>query len=233
MNPMRTPAPSRRGARTAAMLAGVVAGTLLLGAAAASSQNSTPSSAPSARPAPAPSSVTTVSAKETFKVDSGHSVALFRVLHAGAGMFWGRFDSVTGTITAKDADPASLSFDITIDVNSVNTANTQRDDHLKSPDFFSAKEFPSMTFKSTGAKSLGGNFLEVQGDLTIRGKSKPITAKVEWTGTADGRMGRRSGFEATFTIDRGEFGVNYGMQGNALGRNVQVVVALEGVVEKK
>lgn len=174
-----------------------------------------------------------VTAVETFKVDPGHSMALFRVMHLGAGAFWGRFDAVSGTITTDSATAEGLSFDISIDVNSVNTASSQRDNHLKSPDFFSAKEFPTMTFKSRSARKLDGNVYEVQGDLTIRGVTKPITAKVLWTGTAEMGMGRRCGFEASFTIDRGDFGVNYGIDNGALGREVQVIVALEGLIPQK
>lgn len=186
----------------------------------------------SSTPAVAAAAPVPVAALETFKVDAGHSAALFRVHHMGAAYFWGRFDSVNGTITSDSATATGLSFDITIDVNSVNTASTQRDNHLKAPDFFSAKEFPTMTFKSKSAKKLDGNFYEVSGDLTMRGVTKPVTARVEWTGTADMGMGRRAGFEAIFTIKRSDFGVNYGVEKGALGDEVRVVVALEGVAGK-
>lgn len=169
---------------------------------------------------------------EKFTVDTGHSTTLFRVQHAGAAYFWGRFDTVTGTITSDSATANGLSFDITIDVKSVNTASSKRDDHLRAPDFFSAKEFPTMTFKSTSAKKVDGNFYEVTGDLTVRGVTKPITARVEWTGTADKGMGRRIGFEAIFNIKRSDFGVSYGVENGALGDDVRVIVALEGLASK-
>ncbi|MBX3356557.1 MAG: YceI family protein [Phycisphaeraceae bacterium] len=171
-------------------------------------------------------------AVETFKVDTGHSTALFRVQHLGVAYFWGRFDTVTGTIKSDSASADGLSFDITIDVNSVNTASTPRDNHLRAPDFFSAREFPTMTFKSTSAKKVDGNFYDVTGDLTMRGVTKPITARVEWTGTGDKGMGRRIGFEATFNIKRSEFGVSYGVENGALGDDVRVIVALEGILEQ-
>jgi len=202
-------------------------GALVSIAAALPLQTRTPSATPSANKPAAPSA-----AVETFKVDAGHSAVLFRVQHLGAAYFWGRFDAVSGTISSDSASANGLSFDISVDVNSVDTASTQRDNHLKSPDFFSAKEFPTMTFKSTSAKKLDGNFYEVTGNLTLRGVTKPVTARVEWTGTAEKGMGRRIGFEAIFTIDRGEFGVNYGIENGALGKDVRVIVALEGVIEK-
>jgi len=223
---------SRPAWRTA-MIGAVAAGTVIGLGASLGTTGPASITAKTAAAGASLASASPIAAVETFKVDPGHSMALFRVMHLGAGAFWGRFDAVSGTITTDSATATGLSFDISIDVNSVNTASTQRDNHLKSPDFFSAKEFPAMTFKSTSAKKLDGNNYEVAGDLAIRGITKPITAKVLWTGTAELGMGRRAGFEATFTIDRGEFGVSYGLDNNALGRQVQVIVALEGLIPKQ
>ncbi|MCE9619760.1 MAG: YceI family protein [Planctomycetes bacterium] len=182
---------------------------------------------PSATPASAPPASSAAAGSTTWKIDDTHSMSLFRVQHFGAGMFWGRFDGVTGTITTTGATPETLALNVTIDANSVSTANKDLDAHLRSPDFFSVKEFPQMTFVSTSAKKIDGNFWEVSGNITIRGTTKPLTAKVEFIGLSESPKGNRIGFEAVFTIDRGEFGVNYGLEKNVLGRNVRVTVGLE------
>jgi polyisoprenoid-binding protein YceI len=128
-----------------------------------------------------------------------------------------------------------MSFDITIKAESVDTGVDKLDQHLRSPDFFAAKDFPTLTFKSTGATKTGDATYDLKGDLTIRGVTKPITAKLEFAGMADMGMGKRAGFEAIFTIQRGDFGVNYMLDKGGLGKDVRVVVCLEGVAkdEKK
>ena len=162
-----------------------------------------------------------------WKIDDTHSMGLFRVQHFGAGMFWGRFDGVTGTITTSGTPIANISFNVTIDTNSISSANKDLDGHLRSPDFFSVKEFPEMNFKSTSAKKLEGNMWEVTGTITIHGVTKPHTVQMELTGQSESARGKKIGFEAVFTIDRSEFGMTYGIEKNAIGKNVRIIVALE------
>ena len=162
-----------------------------------------------------------------WKIDDTHSMGLFRVQHSGAGMFWGRFDGVTGIITTSGIPTGTLALDVSIDTNSVSSANKDLDGHLRSPDFFSVKEFPTMTFVSTSSKKLPGNMWEVSGNLTIHGVTKSITTNVEMTGQAESPRGKKIGFEAVFTIDRSEFGMSYGVEKNAIGNSVRITVALE------
>jgi len=164
----------------------------------------------------------------TFAIDGVHSMALFRVVHMGAGPFWGRFNDVGGTFTMGSSS-ADLSFDVTIGVGSVDSGNEKLDGHLKSPDFFAVAEFPTATFKSTRVSPAGSGKYEVTGDLTIRGITKPVTAMVEHVGTADLGRGRRCGFEATFEIDRGAFDVEYGLDSGSLGRTTRMIIGLEGI----
>lgn len=181
------------------------------------------------QPAPSADKETKQAASDarTWKVDDVHSMALFRVQHMGAGMFWGRFDDVSGTVTTSGAGPDSLAFDITIDPASVSSGNEKLNGHLKSPDFFSVKEFPTMKFKSTSASRGADGMWTVAGDLTMHGVTKPITAKVEMTGMSKGRGGDSAGFEATFTVDRSQFGMNYGVEKGAIGKDVRVIVGIE------
>jgi polyisoprenoid-binding protein YceI len=165
----------------------------------------------------------------TYTVDSTHSTALFRVHHLGAGQFWGRFNQIDGTFSYADGTASGMSFDLSIPIESIDTNNGQLDGHLKSPDFFNAKEFPAMTFKSTSARAVGDRRYEVKGDLTIHGTTRPITAAIEWTGTSDKGRGTRCGLEATFTVKRSEFGVMYGVSNGMLGDETKVIVGLEGI----
>ena len=185
----------------------------------------TPSSTPMTT-SPVASATTTVP-DTIWKIDDTHSMGLFRVQHFGAGMFWGRFDGVTGTITTSGTPIENISFNVTIDTNSISSANKDLDGHLRSPDFFSVKEFPEMNFKSTSAKKLEGNMWEVAGTITIHGITKPHVVQMELTGQSESARGKKIGFEAVFTIDRSEFGMTYGIEKNAIGKNVRIIVALE------
>ena len=170
-----------------------------------------------------------------WKVDSVHSCALFRIRHMGAGFFWGRFNDVTGSVYFEEKSLSTLRMNISIDVESVDSGHPDLDRHLKSPDFFDSKEFPKMTFKSTSAKSVPTTKRsdsplmagEVTGELTMHGKSKEITAKVLYWGSADKGRGMRAGFEVMFRVKRSEFGITYGVDQGALGDWVDVTAAFE------
>ncbi len=194
----------------------------------APSTKAAPAQAAPAKTAPAAAPAAAAGAL-TFGVDDTHSMAMFRVQHMGAGAFWGRFNDVDGSFTFTPGSADGLKFDISIKTESVDSGNNDLNKHLRSPDFFAAKDFPAMTFKSTGAKKTGENTYDLMGDLTIRGVSKPVTAKLEYIGMGDMGMGVRAGFEATFTIKRSDFGVKYGVDKGAVGDDVRVVVGLEGV----
>jgi len=178
-------------------------------------------------PAPAAPAPATAAAATTFQVDPVHSTGIFRIHHNGAGMFYGRFNNVTGTIAYDAANPATLAFDVAIEVESVDTGSERLDGHLKSPDFFNAAEFAQMTFKSTEASAVDDDTYKVTGDLTIHGVTKSITTDVDLTGMREGRRGAVIGFETVFTVDRTEFGMAYGIDRGALGKDVRLIVALE------
>src|SRR5262245_22434708 len=166
-------------------------------------------------------------AAKTYKIDPVHSSALFRIKHNNASYFHGRFTDIAGTFAYDEANPAGSSVEVTIKAESVWTGAGKRDQHLKSPDFFNAEEFPALAFKSKGVKKGSGKEeLEVTGDLTIHGVTKPLTAKVTHTGTAQGQGGEVAGFETVFTIKRTDFDMK-NMVG-MLGDEVQITISLEG-----
>ncbi len=178
----------------------------------------------------APSSTSSMS---EFSIDPTHSMALFRVRHFGAGAFWGRFSTVSGTIKHDPSKKTGLRVDVVIAIASIDTGSSQLDEHVKTSDFFNVEKFPTATFKSTSAKLIGDRMYEVQGELTMHGVSKNITANVEWLGTLAGRRGERCGFETTFTVKRSEFGMSYGVAQGVLGDETRIVVAIEAVKRPK
>jgi polyisoprenoid-binding protein YceI len=168
------------------------------------------------------SSVAPVAA-DAFEVDAVHSAVMYKVKHLGAAWNFGRFNDFTGSFALEDGG----SIEITVKADSVDSANKKRDDHLRSPDFFSTKEFPEITFKSKSMTKTGDNTFDVTGDLTLRGTTKPVTLKVEKTGEGQGRGGSTvAGMYAEFTVKRSDFGVSYSV--GPIGDEVTLIVSLEG-----
>ncbi|HWG46192.1 MAG TPA: YceI family protein [Gemmataceae bacterium] len=174
-------------------------------------------------------SASTARAADTFTVDPVHSSMLFRVKHLNAGHIYGRFNQYSGSFAFDDKNPADCKLEMEVKIDSIDSANGDRDKHLKGPDFFNAKEFPTMTFKATRMKASDEKNYEVTGDLTIHGVTKPVTVKLERIGTVrDLKSGKpRTGWETTFTINRSDFG----MKGlvPAISDEVRIIVAIEGI----
>lgn len=163
---------------------------------------------------------------EAYKVDGVHSSALYRVKHMNVSYSWGRFNDVAGTITWDAGSPEASSFDVRIRTDSIDSNNKKRDEHLKGTDFFNTKQFPTMSFKSTAIKKAGEHEYEVTGDFTLHGVTKPITVKMEMTGSAKGMNGKPMvGFETTFEIKRSDFGM--GKMVGPVADDVRIIVAME------
>ena len=157
-------------------------------------------------------------------VDPGHSSVVFKVKHANASWFFGTFDKIEGKVTLDPDSPGTGSVELTIPVDSVDSNNERRDGHLRSPDFFAAKENPDITFRSTKIVKAGDD-LSVTGELAMAGKKQTITMSVEMVGDSVARDKRR-GYLATFTIKRSEFGMTYG-NAKVLGDEITLMIALE------
>ncbi len=177
----------------------------------------------------APHSTVNPAETQAFNVDPVHSSAVFRIRHFDVSYFYGRFNEVSGKIEFDVEDPANSTFLIEIKADSVDTNSGQRDNHLKSPDFFNAQEFSSIIFKSTSVSRQGDNRLEVSGDLTMHGVTRPLSLSVDYVGPTGARGDPRMGFETTFTIKRSDFGMSYGIEQNALGDEVKMFVSLETI----
>jgi polyisoprenoid-binding protein YceI len=170
-------------------------------------------------------------AAETYQVDPTHSSVHFRVRHVSASIFQGRFNDVSGSLTFDEADPSKSSITVEVKAGSVDTRTERLNGHIMSPDFLNAKQFPVITFKSTGWKKTGDNKYEVTGQFTLRGITKDLTVEVEHIGTSN-MMGPRIGFSTSFTINRRDFEVNYGTD-EAVGDQVTLLIEIEGVVPKE
>jgi len=165
-----------------------------------------------------------------YKVDPDHSGVGFSIRHFVSNVP-GRFDDFEGTIKYDKLAPAASGVELTVRTVSINTGNNDRDEHLRSPDFFDAKKYPTLTFTSTEVKSKDANTLEVTGDLTLHGVTRRITIPVAVLGTVRTPNGEKAGFEATFTLNRRDYGVTWNRVldagGTVLGEEVRITIEVE------
>lgn len=170
----------------------------------------------------------TTLAADTYEVDGVHSAVVFRIMHMGAAPFWGRFNSPSGTITFDPDHLSDASFDVSVKVENVDTANEGRDKHLKNNDFFSARQFPNITFKSSSVKKGSKkNMYVLTGDLEMHGVTKEITAEAEFFGRNETSRGVKAGFEVTFTVKRSDFNMHTYTKEGGLGDEVKLIAGLE------
>ncbi|MDX2116475.1 MAG: YceI family protein [Planctomycetota bacterium] len=164
----------------------------------------------------------------SFSVDPVHSGVVFRVNHLGVAPFFGMFHAPKGTFNFDMNNPGASTLEITLDVEKIDSGNSKRDDHLKSPDFFNAKQFPVITFKGTSFEKTGDKTLKVRGDLTMLGQTRPVEATVTVIGEGETPQGYKTGFEAAFTIKRSEFGMTKYIEGNMLSDEITLIAGVEG-----
>lgn len=167
----------------------------------------------------------------TWVVDNAHSAVTFQIRHLGLSKVRGRFDAFTATLIVDEWGAASVSAEI--DLGSIDTNNSDRDAHLRSTDFFNTEQHPTMSFESTGVSGSGEEFT-VDGNVTLNGITKPLALKVEFNGTEFFTPANRlqSGFSATGSLKRSEFGIDFGalpigVDKLALGDEVKFELDLE------
>ena len=167
-------------------------------------------------------------AADTYEIDPVHSSVLFKIRHLNVADFYGRFNEVTGTVSFDKEDAAKSSVSLEVKIDSVDTHNAKRDQHLKSPDFFNAKQFPVMSFKSTKVEKSGDDAYKVTGDFTLHGVTKSITVDFKRGGEGKCMQGEvRSGGATEFTVKRSDYGMTFMLDG--LGDEVAVILSFEGV----
>ncbi|AUG78130.1 polyisoprenoid-binding protein [Kitasatospora sp. MMS16-BH015] len=145
-----------------------------------------------------------------YAVDTTHSSIGFAVRHAMVTNVRGTFAEYEGKLHLDGDNPANSSAELVIKVASIDTNQAQRDEHLRTGDFFSAETYPEMVFRSTAAERLRGDAYRMTGDLTIKDTTRPVTLDLEFTGQATDAYGvDRVGFEGSATIDRTAWGLSY------------------------
>ncbi|BAU32814.1 YceI family protein [Microcella alkaliphila] len=163
----------------------------------------------------------------TWKVDHAHAEIGFSVRHLAISKVRGKFERFDATVIAAE-NPAESSAHVTIDVTSINTGNETRDAHLRTNDFFSASEYPTIEFRSTGVRQEGGEVL-LDGELTLKGVTKPITLRGEFGGIATDPTGAvKAAASGTTVINRTDFGVTWNAPletgGMLLGEDVTLII---------
>ncbi len=171
-----------------------------------------------------------------WKIDPAHSNAEFVVRHMMISKVRGTFENIEGYIDFDEQNPENSYVEATIDVNTINTRNEQRDNHLRSADFFDVANYPTMTFKSTKVEVTGENTGRVTGELTIRGVTKEVTFDVEYYGAGPSPFGDvRAGFSGTTKINREDWGLTWNMAletgGVLISKEVTIEVNIEVIQE--
>jgi polyisoprenoid-binding protein YceI len=173
----------------------------------------------------------------TYDIDPVHTDVSFTVRHMMVSKVRGKFHGVTGAIVLTEP-PEGSSVEADIDLSTIDTGNQQRDDHMRSADFFEVERFPKMTFRSTSVQVKDDDELVVRGDLTLKGITRPVDLALEVNGfTKDPYGGTRAGFSASTTINRKDFGVTIDMPmdggGAVVGDKIQVNIEIEAVLRQE
>lgn len=179
--------------------------------------------------APFTLSGTALAAPVAYAIDPAHASVAFIVNHLGFSNLIGRFDKVAGDISFDKDDVGASAVTVTIDTASVDTNHEKRDEHLRSPDFFNAKEFPAMTFKSVKITKTGANTGEMVGDLTLLGVTKPVTLAVTFNkdGVSPASKKETAGFSAQGTVTRSAFGMKYGTP--YISDEIKLLIEIEAI----
>ncbi len=166
-----------------------------------------------------------------WSVDKSHSNVKFTVSHMLVSDVDGSFKMFSGSMEHTKADYSDAKIDFTIDVNSINTDNDMRDNHLKGDDFFNAAQYPQIKFVSTSFTPLGGNKYKLAGNLTIRDVTKPVVFETTYGGKIDAMGKTKSGFKAKTTINRFDYNLKWNKAteagGLVVGKDVELTVNVE------
>jgi len=163
---------------------------------------------------------------DEYAIDPAHAAFDFRIQHLGLSWTTGRFNAVEGVFRI-DPTPANCAFAVTLQTESVDSGNKQRDEHLRSPDWFNAKQHPQITFKSTAVKPIEGGY-EVTGDFMMHGVTKPVTLVLKGGGSAEFPKGvQRTGFTGSTVLKRSDFGMSTMI--GPVGDDVQLWISFEGI----
>lgn len=168
-----------------------------------------------------------IAAPVTYTIDPAHTYPHFAIDHLGFSTMHGRFNKTTGSIVI-DQEANTGSVKVVIEAESIDTGHKKRDEHLRSPDFLNAVEFPEITYESSKV-SITGDTATVEGELTIAGTSKAVTLDVSKISCGVHPFNKKEvcGFDATATINRADFGITYGSP--AIGDSMELTFEVEAI----
>jgi polyisoprenoid-binding protein YceI len=161
--------------------------------------------------------------------DKAHSQLTFSIVHLGINDISGSFGTVSAKVTSSKDDFSDAAIELTADVNSISTGNEQRNNHLKSADFFDAAQFGTLTFKSTSFKKVSDKSYKLTGDLTFHGVTKPVVLDAIYNGTITNPQSKKptAGFKVTGSINRKDFGIAPSFPSAAVSDDVKLVANAE------
>ncbi len=149
-------------------------------------------------------------AKSIWALDPTHSEVGFKVKHMMFTNVSGKFNNISVALENENDDFSTSTIEFSADINSIDTSNSDRDNHLKSADFFDAETFPKMSFKSNAIQHVSGNTYKVNGDLTVKNVTKPVQLDVEYSGLMKDPWGNvKTGFSIEGKINRKDFGLSW------------------------
>jgi len=176
-----------------------------------------------------------VPAAGTYVIDASHSRVGFVARHLVVAKSRGEFSSFSGSVTIGE-DPLQSSVDVEVDIASVDTRDAKRDEHLRSDDFFAAEQFPTMHYRSTGVALGNKGRYVVNGELTVKGVTRPVELLVEFEGgITDPWGGSRAAFSASAEVNREDFGLTWNQVleggGVVVGKTVTIEIEAEAVLQ--
>ena len=173
----------------------------------------------------------------SYKLDTSHTNVIFKIKHLVFATVTGRFDKFEGIFDFNEKTGEISKLDVKIDANSINTNEADRDKHLRSKDFFNVEKYAQIRFKSSKSQVKSKKPVDLRGELSMVGKKKPLTFDIDYKGTATDPWGNeRLIFEATTTLNRKDFGMNWNKSldkgGVMIGEEVKVIVEAQGIKQE-
>ncbi len=165
-----------------------------------------------------------------FNIDKTRSMVIYKVRDLGVTNYYGRINAPTGTFTLDRDNPENSSVVVNIDMKQMDSGDKNRDRLLLGPQYFNARQYPTATFESTSITKVNDTTFQATGSFTMRGVTKEITVTlVDYAELQTTKFGYRGGFEATFTINRLDYGLTEHEDGAMLGLDVQITISVMGL----
>ena len=171
-------------------------------------------------------------APQRYVIDPSHMAIAFLISHMGFAKTMGQFTQAEGSFVFDDEKPSVSDIDIRIVAANVDTHHQARDEHLRKEEFLWVEKYPEITFRGTGAEQTGPRTGKIEGELTIRGVTRPVTLDVTWNKSGEYPMGDKhwaTGISARTTIKRSEFGMTYAVAGDLVSDEVDIILEFEAI----